>query len=357
MFSLCSYKSTIKSLLRDWDVAIFLGMNVFQLRKGDVECDENGLRVGGDDLLEKYQSGNRNRWRVAELSVVECALSRAYGCEIDAKGKLGALNIVARALDEGDIPLAQIAALLLKLPGSPSRNPVDRRTLGKTLQENGWLLKYWEPDEHPRAGVAPNPGWFAPKDEGGESSSKPRIRVAQTGSETSLPPEKEDPAKVRKRIADVAKGYVNSTQWADGTFYNPLYHRDTNKCFVFVRDVLVEADGDPGKPNSRYLIPQPPYAGQWGDPSYAIPGWKVLDVDETPESGDVVAQKLGYSDASGHVMIVGDDNTFIGTGDPPGKDPGTIEQIPFRDFLGPPKYRDDPSFFRGPLVFRRWIGP
>jgi hypothetical protein len=52
-------------------------------------------------------------------------------------------------------------------------------------------------------------------------------------------------------------------------------------------------------------------------------------------------------------MIVGDDNAFVGTGDPHGKDPGTIEQIPYRDFLGPRIYRNDPTFSRVPLVYRR----
>ena len=44
-------------------------------------------------------------------------------------------------------------------------------------------------------------------------------------------------------------------------------------------------------------------------------------------SGDVVAQQIGYSDASGHVMIVGGDNTVIGTGAQGNGPEGTIESI------------------------------
>jgi hypothetical protein len=252
--------------------------------------------------------------------------------------------------------------LLLKLPDPPSlkikRSADDgERILHKALWDNGWPLKYWDPDEHPRAGVAPNPGWFAPKDQAGESSSKPRdIRVAQAEGAASFSP-RSDPADVRKAIAAVAKNHVNSKMWADDAFYGPLLGGNVNKCFLFVRNMAREAGADPGTPNSHYMLPLPPFAGQRADPSYDIPGWSVLGPDESPEPGDVVAQRLGYSDASGHVMIVGDDNTFIGTGDPPGADPGTFEQIPYRDFLGPPQYRNEPTFSRGPLVYRRWVGP
>jgi hypothetical protein len=49
----------------------------------------------------------------------------------------------------------------------------------------------------------------------------------------------------------------------------------------------------------------------------AAQGWiKQLDgAGESPEPGDVVAQRISFSDAGGHVMIVGPDaNTFIGSG-------------------------------------------
>jgi hypothetical protein len=84
-----------------------LDVEFFRLRKGGVERDERGLRVAGDDLLEKSQTENGNRWRVADLSAAESALARAYGCEIEAKGKLGALTAIAAALGQENTALTQ----------------------------------------------------------------------------------------------------------------------------------------------------------------------------------------------------------------------------------------------------------
>jgi hypothetical protein len=134
---------------------------------------------------------------------------------------------------------------------------------------------------------------------------------------------------------------VGSGAWADDVA-NGNYPAGSNKCNLFVYDALTAAGASPGTPNG-WINAYPPTAGQWADPNYAIPGWKVLGDGETPEPGDVVAQRIRYSDASGHVMIVGPDNHFIGTGPD-----GTIENIPFRNYLGPP------DKVLSPLVFRRW---
>lgn len=333
-------------------------LTFFRLDSGAVECDEDGLRIAGFDLLEKQVFGTRSLWRVCALSVVENGLARAYGHEIDASQKLGGLRAVATALDDGDICLAQIAALLLRLP-NPFKSPqptAEKDVLGKTLHENGWLLKNWNPDLHPRAGAPPNPGWFAPTDSALEATShKPGFQTAQAdGAAAFLPPD--DPVDVRKRIADAAKSQIGSTAWADAMTYGPLYRYNSNKCFLFVRDMTAQSGADPGSPNTHYGLPVPPFAGQWGDPDFRIPGWRVLGADETPEPGDIVAQRLGYNDASGHVMIVGDDNTFIGTGSTGVREHGTIEQIPARNFLGRRDLENDPTFWRAPLVFRRWEG-
>ena len=341
-------------------------LNFFRLRNGAVECDEEGLRIAGADLLEKRVVGTRTFWRVGPLSVVENSLMHAYGQKIDAGRKLGALRAVANALEAGDVALAQVAALMLRLPDPPSPllQASKANALDTALHENGWLLKTWEPDQHPRAGVAPNPGWFATTGGDNTSPKPPDVRVAQAEGGVGLPPEREDPAVVRKKIANIAKSFVNSQKWADSTNYSLIFHgqikyifsEGTNKCFLFVRDVLADAGVDLGLPNSLHFIGRPPFAGQWGDPNYVIPGWKVLGAGEAPEPGDVVAQRLGYGDASGHVMIVGDGRTFIGTGDPPAREEGTIEQIPAIDFLGPPERRGDVGFQRGSIIYRRWVG-
>ncbi len=72
----------------------------------------------------------------------------------------------------------------------------------------------------------------------------------------------------------------------------------------------------------------------------------MLEPGEAPMTNDVAAQAIPYSDASGHVMIVGPGHTLVGTGPD-----GTIEQIPWKDDLT--NGRTTPS---GPIVVRRWRG-
>jgi hypothetical protein len=53
----------------------------------------------------------------------------------------------------------------------------------------------------------------------------------------------------------------------------------------------------------------------WADPSFAIPGWRVLSSGESPQPGDVVGQRIQWPNgATGHVMIVGPNANFIGVG-------------------------------------------
>ncbi len=150
----------------------------------------------------------------------------------------------------------------------------------------------------------------------------------------------------RNNIVSIAQNYIGSTAWSDMAV-NGNYGSGTNKCNEFVAFILSKAGAGPGEPNG-WFHKYPPTAGQWADASYNIPGWRVLGSGELPQSGDVVAQKIPYADASGHVMIVGLNRTVIGTGDR-GRGPhGTIENILMPKALGP-----HPS---GPMVFRRWTG-
>lgn len=154
---------------------------------------------------------------------------------------------------------------------------------------------------------------------------------------------------------------------------NPELWRDTavrgnfddtkNKCNLFVYETLVAAGADPGAPHHSTINTltggvlgnaYPPTAADWANASVAIPGWRVLGPDEQPSPGDVVAQRIAYGDASGHVMIVGPESTFIGTGDRNGPH-GSLEQIPSEDYLGEVNPHGK-ELLHGPLVFRRWIG-
>lgn len=185
------------------------------------------------------------------------------------------------------------------------------------------------------------------------SDADGNVVVAQTelGVDPSLLfQEQKSREAVRKSIAEIAQSLVDDQRWATNTWYG-IYKPGSNKCFLFVEFVLREAGADPGTPNSYYLMPSPPSAGQWADPNFDIPGWRVLGADDTPAAGDVVAQQISYGNASGHVMIVGEDDTFIGTGRHGNGPHGAIEQIPPQNSL-----TDDPDVPHGPLVYRRWVG-
>jgi hypothetical protein len=153
----------------------------------------------------------------------------------------------------------------------------------------------------------------------------------------------------RQEIVDRANAQIGSPAWtsevAKGNF-----PKGTNKFNLFVHEMLTDAGASPGTPNGL-RHPSPPSAGQWADPSYAIPGWHVLGSDESPQPGDVVAQPRDYRNATGHVMIVGPNNTFIGVERPEYEGaPEKIESVPKKDIIV-----DPPA--KGPLLYRRYFGP
>jgi hypothetical protein len=349
--------------------------DVFRLRAGAVECDDVGVRIAGIELLDYAERGTRNasrkRCELPRLEQVEARLSRACGRQIIASSKLAGLRVVVDALNSGEFARAQIATLLLKLPDPPIRGAAadSEDLLSKRLHECGWLLKDFDPDKHPRAEVPPNPGWFAPRDDDDADSKKPPgvdvasnetggtrsdadggVDVAQLGVEPSFLSQDQSPEAVRERIAEIAQSLVDDQRWVTDGSYG-LYPRGSNKCFLFVASVLAQAGADPGTPNFHNLTFRPPFAGQWADPTFNIPGWTVLGPDEAWAPGDVVAQQIGYGNASGHVMIIGDGNTFVGTGSHGNGPEGTIEQIPWQSSL-----TDNANVWKGPLVYRRWMG-
>ena len=112
-----------------------------------------------------------------------------------------------------------------------------------------------------------------------------------------------------QQIADLAKSKVGSHDW-DYDKEKDNFDANTNKCNKFVYDILKQSGASPGTPNGNPVKKffggqgSPPTATQWADPNYKIPNWRVLQPGESPEPGDVVAQKINYSDATGHVGIV-----------------------------------------------------
>jgi hypothetical protein len=188
------------------------------------------------------------------------------------------------------------------------------------------------------AGIDPgNPTW----PQGWSSESSPF-----GGNPTPMQPLTDDQrALIRQKIVEAAQKQIGSTDW-DRNIAKGNFPAKTNKCNLFVHEMLTGAGASPGTPNG-WRHPSPPSAGQWADPSYAIPGWRVLGPDESPQPGDVAAQPGNYSDATGHVVIVGPNNTFVGVGQ--STKPEKIESIPKKDNIVtlPAK---------GPLLYRRFVG-
>jgi hypothetical protein len=109
---------------------------------------------------------------------------------------------VASALDQKNLCLAQIAAVQMRVPDLPDLPDLLAR---RRLEAEDLLIKSargddrlarsgWDSSEHPRAGVPPNPGWFADKP----------TQVAQEEDERA-PEEMLDPeAPVRQALWDAA---------------------------------------------------------------------------------------------------------------------------------------------------------
>jgi hypothetical protein len=141
-------------------------VRTFRLSRGGVECDVQGLRVGGLALLAR---DDRGAWKARSERDLGHDLSSVYGIRVDARAKMAGFGVVAKALQDGNLVKAQIAALLLQLPDPLSRTD---GALGKSAERRLYydliacgLLKAdadWD-EKHPRTGSPPNAGWFASK--------------------------------------------------------------------------------------------------------------------------------------------------------------------------------------------------
>ena len=136
---------------------------------------------------------------------------------------------------------------------------------------------------------------------------------------------------VNQNIADAAKNALenNPHDW-DYNRQKDNFKPGQDKCNKFIYDMAKSQGADPGTPNARngiigffaklFDIGSPPTSAQWADPNFEIPNWRVLNADEEPEAGDVVAEKIaGYISATGHSgIVVGSGQTIsvalIGTG-------------------------------------------
>lgn len=132
---------------------------------------------------------------------------------------------------------------------------------------------------------------------------------------------------IPRKIIMAALRHRGDTKWSGGSVVTSThpelkesvtFKSGTNKCNVFVNDVLTEANIkvawiEHGK--SKY-IPyykklSPPTAGEWANTSLLLNNWLV---EKKPLPGDVGAYAFGYSNASGHVGIIVTDGVTISAG-------------------------------------------
>jgi hypothetical protein len=143
-------------------------MKAYRLAHGAVECNDRGLFVGGVALLKRLDANAGFKPRAIEA--INGELSRRYGAPIDAGSKLKGVEFVGSCLGRGELPLAQIGALMLRLPDPPLAIPKcgeEARVETAAALDAAGLLKDDDFNEkHPRTGEPPNRAWFAnkPKD-------------------------------------------------------------------------------------------------------------------------------------------------------------------------------------------------
>jgi hypothetical protein len=148
------------------------GLRVFSLASnGDlcgISCDSNGLFVGPVALLKRVRKGDDiEQWTIRPEAELNEDLTLLYHVPIDISSKIGGATTIARALSQGNLALAKIAAVQLQFPNPPPMakgiaSPDEEEKLASELYWSG-LFKGddWDPDKHPRTGTKPYPNRFA----------------------------------------------------------------------------------------------------------------------------------------------------------------------------------------------------
>lgn len=118
-------------------------------------CSSDGLFVGDVPLLERVRQKNgAEEWQPRRTADSNTDLDKLFGLPIECAGKIAGIAAVARALNRGDIALAQMAALHLQIPDPPlltksPHSPKEIVELALRLNASGMLKADWDPDKHP----------------------------------------------------------------------------------------------------------------------------------------------------------------------------------------------------------------
>jgi hypothetical protein len=104
-----------------------------------MRCDENGAFWGPVSLITKTaNTTGRQSWVPRAVNQLERELTALSELPIDLASKENGLNAVARALNDGNIALAQIAMLNLQLPDLPDQQrPLHQSICSKSRAASG----------------------------------------------------------------------------------------------------------------------------------------------------------------------------------------------------------------------------
>lgn len=177
------------------------GLRAFALaaKRGSegVSCDADGVFVGGVPLLQPPETRNPF-WRVRSLVQVNKELSVRYQFPIDITPKASSLALIAAALNRRDVAMAAIVAVQMQIPdptplAQRAESPDEIARRARALNCSGLLKFFWNPAQHPRAGVPPNPGWFEPvADKPGPVEVIPGLAIGNPADKPWEPPPEDE---------------------------------------------------------------------------------------------------------------------------------------------------------------------
>jgi hypothetical protein len=154
-------------------------------------CSDEGLLLGRTPLIER----RNGRFAVRERSEIERLLSRAYRAELPTQRLMNGLANRGVSLERERSRLGADCGGPFAHPGPAEPSRAGRDGSGGHPHQTA----DWNPALHPRAGTAPNPGWFAAS--GTEQPSPARVAQSDTPGRRASPTGKNE-ATIRQSSED-----------------------------------------------------------------------------------------------------------------------------------------------------------
>ena len=138
-----------------------------------LHCAEGGLFLGPTPLLER----SAGMFAPRPQDDLEVLLGRGFGFPVSLDRVMSGLGTVASALNADDLCRARIAAVHLRIPDLPDAFACLDMQIEDIALKLARIAKTtaagdWDPAKHPRAGTAPNPGWFATTSNSGDAGDE-----------------------------------------------------------------------------------------------------------------------------------------------------------------------------------------